>query len=153
MKRNLRFEMKYPHPPEKVWQALTDAAAMSQWLMPNDFEPTVGHHFQFHTKPAPGFDGIVRCEVLEVAPPERLVYSWVGGGVDTQLVWTLKAIAEGTNLTLEHNGFKGLRGMLVSSILDKGWRSKILVKNLPALLNAWTEEAPPESLPETECHR
>jgi hypothetical protein len=27
MKRDLRFEIVYPHPPKKVWQALTDPAA------------------------------------------------------------------------------------------------------------------------------
>ena len=26
-----------PHPPEKVWHALTDPGLMARWLMPNDF--------------------------------------------------------------------------------------------------------------------
>lgn len=30
----------------------------------NDFEPRIGHRFQFRTEPAPGFDGVVNCEVL-----------------------------------------------------------------------------------------
>jgi uncharacterized protein YndB with AHSA1/START domain len=108
---------------------------MGQWLMPNDFQPVVGHRFQFRTKPAPGFDGIVRCEVLEVDPPRRLAYTWTGGGIDTKLIWTLARVAEGTRLTLDHVGFRGLRGLMVRSILGKGWRSKILTVNLPALLN------------------
>jgi uncharacterized protein YndB with AHSA1/START domain len=137
MKRDLHFEMTYPHAPEQVWQALTNSDAIGQWLMPNDFLPIVGHRFQFRTKPAPGFDGIVQCEVLEVSPPERLVYSWTGGGVDTRLIWTLKRVPEGTALTLDHTGFKGLRGMMVSGILGKGWRSKILTINLPGLLDRW----------------
>jgi len=37
---------------------------MADWLMPNDFQPRLGHKFQFRTKPAPGFDGIVNCEVV-----------------------------------------------------------------------------------------
>jgi uncharacterized protein YndB with AHSA1/START domain len=152
MKRDLHFEMTYPHAPEQVWQALTNADAMERWLMPNDFLPIVGHHFQFRTKPAPGFDGIVQCEVLEVSPPERLVYTWTGGGVDTKLIWTLERAPEGTRLTLDHTGFKGLRGMLVSGILGKGWRSKILSINLPALLDRWSGSGAVPVVPEAECH-
>jgi uncharacterized protein YndB with AHSA1/START domain len=37
----------YPHPPEKVWRALTDPQAIAQWLMKNNFEARVGHKFQF----------------------------------------------------------------------------------------------------------
>ena len=62
MARDLHFEFIYPHPPERVWAAITSSEAMSQWLMPNDFQLVVGHRFQFRTKPAPGFDGIVHCE-------------------------------------------------------------------------------------------
>jgi uncharacterized protein YndB with AHSA1/START domain len=55
----LRLEATYPHPPERVWQAITDPRALEAWLMPNDFRPVVGHTFTFRTDPAPGFDGIV----------------------------------------------------------------------------------------------
>jgi uncharacterized protein YndB with AHSA1/START domain len=57
-----------PYPPQKVWRALTDPGLLASWLMPNDFEPRVGHRFTFRTDPVPahGFDGIVRCEVLEL---------------------------------------------------------------------------------------
>jgi len=54
MARDLHFEMIYPHPPERVWAAITSSEAMSQWLMPNDFQLVAGHRFQFRTKPAPG---------------------------------------------------------------------------------------------------
>jgi uncharacterized protein YndB with AHSA1/START domain len=142
MPRDLHFEMTYPHSIEKVWRTITDAASIAQWLMPNDFQPRLGHKFQFRTKPAPGFDGIVNCEVLELDPPNRLVYSWTGGGIDTQVVWTLQAVSEGTRLRLDHTGFRGMRGWMVSRILGKGWRSKILVESLPKVLNdSWTEGA------------
>jgi uncharacterized protein YndB with AHSA1/START domain len=153
MKRDLHFEMVYEQAPEQVWAALTNSDALATWLMPNNFKPQVGHRFQFRTKPAPGFDGIVHCEVLEVVPPERLVYTWVGGGVDTRLIWTLTALPEGTRLRLDHVGFSGLRGLLVSSILGKGWRSKILSVNLPALLSRWKGVGPIPPTPDAECHR
>ncbi|MFB6393843.1 SRPBCC domain-containing protein [Polymorphospora lycopeni] len=40
------------HPPEKVWRALTDPDLVAAWLMPNTFEPRVGHRFTFRTDPA-----------------------------------------------------------------------------------------------------
>jgi uncharacterized protein YndB with AHSA1/START domain len=42
MKRDLHFEMTYPHPREHVWKAVTSPEAMSKWLMKNDFQPRVG---------------------------------------------------------------------------------------------------------------
>ncbi len=151
MKRDLHFEVTYPHPPEKVWRAPTDPQAISQWLMKNNFEPRVGHKFQFHTKPAPGFNGIVNCEVLEVERPRRLVYTWCGGKMNTKVTWILEAVAAGTRLQLAHTGFAGLRGWMISRMLGKGWRSKILTQNIPALLERWVGDGPCPQVPEAQC--
>jgi uncharacterized protein YndB with AHSA1/START domain len=35
----IRTDSFFPHPPEKVWRALTDPELLASWLMPNDFEP------------------------------------------------------------------------------------------------------------------
>jgi uncharacterized protein YndB with AHSA1/START domain len=130
MKRNLIFNEIYPYPIERVWRALTDSEAMADWLMENDFKPEIGHRFQFHTKPAPGFDGIVDCEVLELQPPRRMAFSWKGGGIDTIATFTLEPVPEGTHLRLEHAGFSGMKATLVSFILGGGWK-KILGVALP----------------------
>lgn len=132
MKRDLRLIETYPYPPERVWRALTDPTAMADWLMPNDFEPKIGHRFQFRTKPAPGFDGIVHCEVLELEPPRTLAFSWRGGGVETVVRFTLERVAGGTCLHFEQTGFQGAKGVMVSFILGSGWKKKILPHNLPA---------------------
>jgi uncharacterized protein YndB with AHSA1/START domain len=97
----------YPHPPERVWRALTDPAALARWLMPNDFQPRLGHRFTLRTDPVPpDFDGIVRCEVTEVEAPRRLAYTWSGGpGVETVVRYVLQAEAGGTRLHFEHSGF------------------------------------------------
>lgn len=134
MKRDLKFEASYSYPPEVVWSALTDSDAIAEWLMPNDFEPVLGHAFTMRTKPAPGFDGTVRCKVLELDPPRRLSFSWEGGGVDTVVTFTLASKPGGTHLVVEHKGFRGLRGIMVSSILGSGWRKKILPSSLPKVL-------------------
>ena len=134
MKRDIDIEIFYPYPPEKVWRALTDSEALAAWLMPNDFKPVVVHKFNFRTKPRAGFDGIVYCEVLELDEPKRLAYSWRGGKLNTTVIFTLTPVSEGTQLRLEHSGFEGLQALMISFIMDKGWRKKILPISLPKVL-------------------
>jgi uncharacterized protein YndB with AHSA1/START domain len=140
MKRDIHLEETYPFPPERVWTALTDSAAIADWLMPNNFAPKLGHRFQFHTKPQPGFDGIVNCEVIELEPPRRLAFTWAGGGIQTVARFVLEPVAGGTLLKFEHTGFRGPRAMMVSFILGSGWKSKILPKNLPECVARVSEE-------------
>jgi uncharacterized protein YndB with AHSA1/START domain len=135
MKRDLEFEVVYPYPPERVWRALTDPNAIAEWLMPNDFQPRLGQRFQFRTKPRRGFDGIVNCEVIEIDPMRRLSYTWAGGGLNTVVIFSLQPVSGGTRLRLEHRGFTGLRGLMVSGILGSGWKKKILREGLPAVLS------------------
>lgn len=124
----------YPHPREAVWEALTTREALAEWLMPNDFEPRVGHRFTFRTDPAPGFDGIVRCEVLRLDAPTGMAFTWVGGPIDTVVTFTLDEVPEGTRLTMEQDGFAGPRAWLVSRMLKSGGR-EIYGKRLRDYLN------------------
>ncbi|HZQ92636.1 MAG TPA: SRPBCC domain-containing protein [Terriglobales bacterium] len=134
MKRDLKFEVEYPHPPERVWRALTDSGAITEWLMTNNFEPRVGHRFQFRAKPMPGWNGIVDCQVRELDPPRRLSYTWKSNAIDTVVVWTLTPTAAGTNVRLEHSGFEGIKAVLVSMMMKSGWGGDILNKYLPLVL-------------------
>jgi uncharacterized protein YndB with AHSA1/START domain len=131
MRRNITFERVYPYTPEQVWEALTDPAALADWLMDNDFQPYVGHRFTFRTKAAPGFDGIVYCEVTAVEKPRRLSYTWQASAMKqpTMVTWMLAPVPEGTRLRLEHNGFDGLASIAISFILGSGW-GKMLRKHL-----------------------
>lgn len=122
----IHITMTYPHPPERVWAALTDSEALEAWLMPNDFQPVVGHKFTVKTDPAPGFDGIVHCEVLELEPPSRLSYTWRNGVLDTTVSFRLEPVDGGTRLTLEQTGFTGVVGRSVGWMLGQGWRRKVL---------------------------
>jgi hypothetical protein len=49
--RSIIVERLIPHPPEKIWRALTQAHLIEQWLMKNDFEPRLGVRFTFQAKP------------------------------------------------------------------------------------------------------
>ena len=67
MTKTITHELFFPNPPSVVWDYLTKAELISQWLMENDFLPVIGHEFQFRMHPVPqiDFDGIVYCKVLE----------------------------------------------------------------------------------------
>jgi uncharacterized protein YndB with AHSA1/START domain len=145
MARAIRVDATYPHPPELVWTALTDPNELAQWLMPNDFQPRLGHTFTFRTRPAPGFDGIVQCRVTELLPPRRLAYTWKGGGIETVVTWSLEPVAGGTRLRLEHAGFQGARQLLLRKlILGPGWR-RIVRQKLAAVLDRLACKGPADA--------
>ena len=110
--RSVVVERLMPHPPSKVWRALTQGALLEEWLMATDFLPVVGHGFTFRTAPMPHWDGVIAGEVLEVVPDKRLTYSWnTSGGVTTDglrtiVTWTLAASDGGTLLRMEQTGFR-----------------------------------------------
>ncbi len=133
MSRPIVMERVFAYPPERLWRALTESSALADWLMQNDFQPVLHHEFTFRTKPAPGFDGIVRCRVIELDEPRRLAYTWGGGGHNTVVTWTLEPVAEGTRLRMEHSGFKGLSGFFTRLFLSGGWK-RIVHERLPANL-------------------
>ncbi len=139
MKRDLKLERVYPHAPERVWRALTDRRAMSQWMMETDFEPRLGHRFTFRAKPQPGWDGVTYCEVTELDPPRRVAYTWRGGAgkdpltLDTVVRFTLTPEGAGTRLTLEHTGFTGLKAIFVSFMMKAGWTKMLRTRLGPVL--------------------
>lgn len=136
----LRFERFLKHPPERVWIALTNPEWLANWYMENDFSPIIGHRFRFQTDPAPGFDGILYGEVLEVEEPHRLVYTFKGGNMrrETIVTWTLTPTPEGTQLILEHSGFSGLRDVAIRGILGFGWWR--FLRRLPKTLSTLQNE-------------
>lgn len=134
---SIEHENVYPHPPERVWQALTESELLAAWLMDNDLEEVaVGETFEFRGDPVPLFwDGITRCEVLTVEPHERLKISWWGGGGNprTEVTWRLEPVADGTRLTVTHEGMDGLRGFIMKMGMRGGWE-QMYEEALPEVL-------------------
>ncbi len=110
--RSVVVERVMPHPPEKIWRALTQGALIEAWLMPNDFQPVVGHRFNFRAAPMPYWNGVTDCEVLEVEPLKRLSYRWnasgeeAANGLRTVVTWTLTPAPGGTHVRMEQAGFR-----------------------------------------------
>lgn len=136
----LRKEAFYPHPPEKVWVALTNRKALAEWLMPNNFEARVGAKFRFEYDPFGPCSGRNECEVLEVEEPKRLVYSWVvmprnekeKPSDPMKVTWTLILDNGGTRLILEHEGLETL-GWFVRNAMRFGWGT-MLKRVIPKVL-------------------
>jgi uncharacterized protein YndB with AHSA1/START domain len=111
-KRSVVIEREFPHPPEKVWRALTQGPLLEEWLMKNDFQPVVGHKFNFRSQPMPQWNGVTDCEVLAVEPNKRLSYTWNASGEEaingtkTVVTWTLTPTKNGVLLRMEQAGFR-----------------------------------------------
>ena len=104
--RSLVIEKELPHPPEKIWRALTQGPLVKEWLMDNDLQPVVGHKFNFRSTPMLNWNGVIDCEVLVVEPNKKLSYSWNSMGLDSVVVWTLVATSGGTLVRMEQSGFR-----------------------------------------------
>jgi len=103
--RSVVIEREMPHPPEKIWRALTQGELIKEWLMENDFRPAVGHKFNFQVTPVPNWDGVIDCQVLLVEPNKQLSYTWNALGLKSVVVWTLTPTKTGTLVRMEHSGF------------------------------------------------
>ncbi len=94
-------ERELPHPPEKLWRALTQPHLIEEWLMKNDFKPVVGHGFNLRAD-----WGAVECKVVAVEPNKTLSYTWGAHGLESVVTWTLTATSTGTHLRMEQVGFR-----------------------------------------------
>jgi uncharacterized protein YndB with AHSA1/START domain len=139
----IRIVRDYPHPPAKVWRALTDPALIALWGMrPEGFSPVVGTRFKLVGKPNRGWRGFVECEVLEAREPSVLRYSWIGNDKSptTTVTFKLASHAGGTRLSFEHTGFKGIGGFFLAHLIMKpGWR-KTFGSTFPVVLSDVDDE-------------
>ncbi len=85
------------HPPQRVWQALTDPAQLREWA-PFDVDANLGRAgatARLTTIGAPTTH-VTDTTVTRADPPRALEYNWG----DFQMRWTLEPANGGTRLTL-----------------------------------------------------
>ena len=97
----IEIEEYIPHPPSRVWAALTTPEGIARWWAPGDVRPVVGHRFTLDM----GTWGHQPCEVLEVEPERTLIYTFAPDTLGSTLTWRLRPEGEGTRLTMIHAGF------------------------------------------------
>ncbi|MCT9933388.1 SRPBCC domain-containing protein [Planotetraspora sp. A-T 1434] len=128
----LHLDEFLPHPPHKVWRALTEPELVSRWLMTDDFRLEVGHRYTMTAQPMPstGFSGVATCRVLEFEPEKLLTTSWkdeAGNGIEFTVSWRLEPEGRGTRLFLDHEGFDPGDPLhqRARSIMEGGWRAGV----------------------------
>jgi uncharacterized protein YndB with AHSA1/START domain len=104
--RSVVVERELPYPPEKIWRALTQPHLIEEWLMKNDFKPTLGHRFNLRRSPRPDVNIVVDCQVLVVEPNKTLSYTWSAFDLEGVVTWTLTPTSTGTHLRMEQSGFR-----------------------------------------------
>lgn len=137
----IEVEEFLPHPPAKVWRALTEPELIARWLMENDFQAVVGHQFQMRGIPVPavGFSGLVASEVLELDAGKRLRISWrdanSGNSLNSTVTWSISPEDTGTRFFLVHEGFNPNDPTHVAShrIMSGGWRNQVLPRLVQTL--------------------
>ena len=125
MRLDISMEELFPVPIDRVWHALTDPGMIERWLMrPDGYEAKVGARFILRETPHADCRGQVECEVLELSPPNRMVWSWRGAEdpTTTRLVIDLEVDERGTRLTLRHTGESDERTVRGTT---GGWTDKL----------------------------
>jgi len=91
----LRFIRSLPHPPEKVWRALTEPEHLEAWFpttIEGELATGASLRFSHRNAPLPAMEG----EMLAYEPHSVMEFRW---GPDT-LRFTLEPDGSGTKLTL-----------------------------------------------------
>ena len=133
MQNEIKQTWRFSQAPEEVWEYLTQPELMEQWFAKTDFQPVAGAQFRLDGKGG----CVIQCEVLEVKPFTRLVYSWQTTSAkdnalfDSKVVWTLVPDGQGTELQLVHGSFAVVEDY---TLHNSGWTK--LLNRVGELLNA-----------------
>lgn len=124
MNLDVLFEELLPHPMEAVWAALTNPDSISDWLMAtSDFRPVAGCRFRMKTQRL-STTGWVEAEVIEIDPPQRMVWSWSANDGNPPSTVTFQLVLDqgGTRLSLRHAGEIDPK---IGHMLGEGWPGRI----------------------------
>jgi len=130
-------------PPERVYQALTDARTLERWF-PSRVEADVriGGKIRFW------FEALGRREdeehlregvFRELVPGRKVAYTFKLPEGETLVTWTLTPRGKGTELRLVHSGFKGGPGSEMGEH-SGGWA--FYVGNLAGILAGGKDKRP-----------
>jgi len=121
--RSVVVERDIPHPPQKLWRALTQPHLIAEWLMKNDFAPAIGHKFNLRGD----WGGTLDCEVLAIEPNKTLSYTWDHAHSDpafslkSVVTFSLTPTPTGTHMRVEQKGFRPDQRQAFGGALQ-GWQ-------------------------------
>lgn len=109
------MERRLAHPPEKVWQAITDPAELDHWFPARvDTELRVGATMRFTFE---GDENSSPGEILELDPPKVFAYRWN----DDVLRWELVPDGTGCRLLFSHTLSETTGGKFAAGRNAAGW--------------------------------
>lgn len=112
-----------------VWRYLEDPNLLAAWLMRNNFSGRVGEGFQFFSRPARDWDGVLQCRLLEMDPPKKIAFTWDADDVGAETLVTIELFEEGdsTRLRLLHTNFEHAAGDVEKIVRrhDDGWEDHL----------------------------
>jgi uncharacterized protein YndB with AHSA1/START domain len=135
----VRLQRTISAPPERVYRAWLEPELLQCWMAPEsmqvarvEVDERIGGHYRIWHKNADRAVGGFECELLELVPPERIVWRWGfvgpartdGGTFDSRLTVTLRdAPGVGTELTLVHEHLDALGRAMpeVAEGVEPGW--------------------------------
>ncbi len=115
--RTITQKITIPATPAQVYKAYTDAKEHAAFTgSPATSDPRVGGK-------ATAWDDDIQATYTELKPDERIVQRWKNGdfpegSAPSTLKLTLKAIPEGTELTMVHEGVPES----IADDIDQGWK-------------------------------
>ncbi|MFY0599632.1 MAG: SRPBCC domain-containing protein [Cyclobacteriaceae bacterium] len=103
----IQVERRYQRPIQEVWEIVTNQKYLTQWLMPGNFEPTVGKEYRFDCEPDDDCPDYVFGEVLSVNEPSEIRFTWKSSHIcNTTIVSFILEETEGEVVfKIEHEGF------------------------------------------------
>ncbi|MFC5214266.1 SRPBCC family protein [Streptomyces coerulescens] len=132
----VRVDQYFPHPPAKVWRALTESDLLVQWQMQGveGFRLEVGHRYTMTSVPRPNtnFSGTIEVEVLAYRAERMLSLRWSDpsplNSANWTVTWSLEQEGRGTRLFLVHEGFDpdDPAQVMARKIMGEGWRTHVM---------------------------
>ena len=107
--QSIVVERSFNVPVFKVWKAITDKDEMKNWYFDlAEFKAERGFNFQFSGGPSPEKQYLHLCEVIEVIPEKKLMYSWRYDGYEGNsfVSFDLQTEDDKTLLKLTHIGLE-----------------------------------------------
>jgi uncharacterized protein YndB with AHSA1/START domain len=105
----IQLERIFDAPVSVLWKALTNKAEMKKWYFDlEEFKAEVGFKFSFTGGPTPDRQYVHLCEVTEVIPQQKLVYSWAYEGYSgmSYVTFELSPLDNKTLFKLKHTGIE-----------------------------------------------
>jgi uncharacterized protein YndB with AHSA1/START domain len=125
--RELVITRIFDAPRALVFKAWTESDHLAKWFGPRDFTATIiendvrtGGAYHFHMR-GPNYDDHWKGVYREVAPPERLAFTWPRGA-DSLVTVTFEDVGGKTRLTLHHGIFETVAAR---DDHQKGWNSSL----------------------------